>query len=84
MMVSALSAPTNGLVAEYLFNSTGADTSGNNNHGTPTNVNWGSGPNGLNSVIFNGAGAITNSSPTGLARSTGQEITVNAWIKWAG
>lgn len=38
--MSAMSAPTIGLVAQYLLNGNADDTSGNGNNGIPTNVSW--------------------------------------------
>ena len=38
--MTALAAPTNGLIAEYLLDGNANDSSGNGNHGTPSNVSW--------------------------------------------
>ena len=76
-----------GLVAEFPLNGNANDTSGNGNNGTPTNIVWSSSGtwDGRQVALFNGVNSLISNSPAvWLARANGEEITVNAWIKWAG
>jgi hypothetical protein len=38
--VTTLSVPTNGLIANYIFDGSADDSSGNGYHGIATNVTW--------------------------------------------
>jgi hypothetical protein len=38
--MTALAAPTNGLIANYIFDGNSDDSSGNGYHGIPANLNW--------------------------------------------
>lgn len=57
----ALSAPANGLIAEYLLNGNANDTSGNGRNGTNMNTAWsGTNFNGQNqSAVFNGSNSYS-------------------------
>ncbi len=83
----AMSVPTNGLIGEWKLNGNANDTSGVGNNGVPTNVTWvDSGRwDGKLVASFNGTGSIIeNTWAIELNRSSGQELTVNLWMKWAG
>ena len=65
MMMSAMSAPTNGLLAEYIFDGDANDTGGYGYNGTPIAMSWPfmySGSTQKVAKFLAGAGITTNNT----------------------
>lgn len=73
--------PQTGLVAGYHLNGNSTDFSGNNNHGTDSNMTYGAGKIG-NCGIFNGSSSYI-ATPT-YNQASGADFTVSGWIMRTG